>query len=100
MIRNLAAVAAATALLAHPAAGQSVLQRHDWRGGGIESYLLAPASPPPWLSLENKARRLNGELQGDFPIRQEILTSEPLVLSPDRLQARLSSNTLSDSPRI
>jgi hypothetical protein len=86
-------VAALAALLWTPyAAGQSILQRSDWKERGLETYLPPPGPTVPWLDLNTKTRLP----KGDLPLR-DAAPAGPFVLPSAGTDTRLSSNASSIS---
>jgi hypothetical protein len=56
MTKRLTAVIAATFLWAPQAIGQSILQKTDWQGTKIETYLPDPGPAVPWLNLDSRTK--------------------------------------------
>ncbi|MBV8836011.1 MAG: hypothetical protein JO000_05700 [Alphaproteobacteria bacterium] len=80
MIKHVAAVALAIAILAPEAAGQSIVQRPDWRGRSIDWYL--PLSDVvPWLKIDHTTKRLRGDFNTEDALKRPLRTAE-LSLTP------------------
>jgi hypothetical protein len=97
MMKQLAAVAAATVLFAPAAAGQSLLQRHDWQAPRLEAYLSAPADSVPWLDLATAARFGHRDVAAGFVPGRQALSLPPFRLQP---QTQISSAVFPEPRRM
>lgn len=74
MIKHVTAVALAIAILAPEAAGQSIVQRPDWRGRTIDRYL--PLSEVvPWLKIDHTSKRLRGDFNTEDSLKRPLRTA-------------------------
>jgi hypothetical protein len=88
-------VAALAVLLWTPyAAGQSILQRSDWKERGLETYLPPSGPTVPWLDLNTRTKWP----KGDLPRGRDAASTGQFVLPSAATETRLSSDA-SSTPR-
>ncbi len=63
MTKHFVAVALAACLSMSDAAGQSILQRSDWRDRNFATYLPDPAYSVPWLNLDRRNKFPKADFQ-------------------------------------
>ena len=92
MTKHLTAVVAASLLWAPPAAGQSILQKTDWQGTKLETYLPDLEPAVPWLNLDTRTK-----LPKSHPgLGRFAAGLGALVLKPHESNIRISSHHLSE----
>jgi hypothetical protein len=92
MTKHLTAVLFAACLWAPQAAGESILQKADWDGTKIETYLPAPGPVVPWLNLELPTKLP----KSDMPVGRHADGIRPMVLQRTGSNIRISSNEFSE----
>jgi hypothetical protein len=95
MMKTCIAVLAAIITCASEAAGQSVVQKSDWKDPVLERFLPAPDGGVPWLNLDTKTKLP----KGDLPIGREAGSVGRLVLGPVVPKARFSANVSGETRR-
>jgi hypothetical protein len=96
MMKTCIAVLAAIVTCAPGAAGQSFLQKSDWKDPGLERFLPAADGGVPWLKLDTKTKLP----KGDLPIGREVGSVGRFVLGPVVPKARFSANASGESRRM
>jgi hypothetical protein len=95
MAKQFIAAVIAASLYVPQAAGQSILQKTDWKETKFETFLPSTQAVP-WLNLDTRTKLP----KGDLPIGREANTAGPLVLQPAAPDTRVSSNTLGGLRRM
>ena len=90
MTKLLTAVLVATCLWTSQAAGQSILQKTDWQGTKIETYLPDPGPAVPWLNLDTRTKLPKSD--PGFGRYAEGIGQ--LALKPQGSNVQISSNDL------
>jgi hypothetical protein len=96
MMKTCIAVLAALITCACEAAGQSILQKSDWKDPGLERFLPAPDVGVPWLKLDTKTKLP----KGDLPRGREATSVGRFVLGPVVPETRFSANASGESRRM
>ena len=89
--QHLTAVDGATCLWSPQVAGQSILQKTDWQGTKLETYLPDPGTAVPWLNLDARTKLP----KSDPGLGRYAAGLGELVRQPHGSNVRISSNELS-----
>lgn len=95
MTKHVVAAIAVASLFVSQAAGQSVLQKSDWKEPRFEMFLPTPGPALPWLNLDTRTKLP----KGDLPIGREAAVGPP-VLQPVSQDTQVSSNIPVDLRRM